>query len=70
MLAMLTKELLYDMGIKAVGDVLSILTHANAKKAEVESDSGKVVEIAFFYFFKFCLYQQKSESSFKHSYFI
>ena len=40
---MLTKELLYDMGIKPVGDVLSILAQANAEQATVtESDSEKV----------------------------
>ena len=43
MLAMLTKELLYDMGIKPVGDVLSILAQANAEQATVtESDAEKV----------------------------
>jgi hypothetical protein len=47
MVTLLTKELLYDMGIKAVGDVLAILNFANAKgkgnesKAK-ESGSDKV----------------------------
>ena len=40
---MLTKELLYDMGIKPVGDVLSILAQANAEQATVtDSDTEKV----------------------------
>ncbi len=54
MLAMLTKELLYDMGIKAVGDVLAILAYAK-QTTFTESDTEKVCYLKCnLCFFKFC----------------
>jgi hypothetical protein len=41
MVTLLTKELLYDMGIKAVGDVLAILNFSNSKgKGNESKESG------------------------------
>ena len=34
MVSLLTKELLYDMDIKAVGDVLAIMNYANVSDSE------------------------------------
>lgn len=55
MLTMLTKELLYDMGIKAVGDVLTIFGHADAKKPrEVSGPGPEEVGKILFKFFCIC----------------
>ena len=43
MIKLLKKELLYDMGITAVGDVLAILNHCNARDSQsTDSESDKV----------------------------
>jgi hypothetical protein len=56
MLAMLTKELLYDMGIKAVGDVLQYLPMLNKQHSLNRTLKRFVISNAIFVFLNFVLY--------------